>query len=391
MLVFIIIFWICLFLIIHSYIIFPLILSVLSRNKKINEINFNNKSDDLPTISILLAVYNEANVIEEKIHSTFKTNYPLNKIEFLIGSDASTDATNKLIENLRLRFPSIKLSLFAGRTGKSGIINQLADIANGEILLLTDANVFFNEETIFQLVKHFKNQKIGQVGANIINTIHKKEGISFQEKSYLKRENLIKFQEGLIWGCMIGAFGGCYAIRKKLFVKVPPNFLMDDFFISMNVLAEKFHAINELNAQCFEDVSNKIKEEFRRKVRISAGNFQNLNYYQHLLFKPFSGIAFCFFSHKVIRWITPFLLIILLFSTVYLSFYSNFYQITLLFFLISIFIPLIDSLLKTIHIHIRIIRFISHFYLMNLALMIGFFQYKKGVNTNVWKPTQRNQ
>src|SRR5690606_1843765 len=148
--------------------------------------------------------------------------------------------------------------------------------AKGEVFILTDANVFFTKDTIYQLVKHYKNPEVAQVGGNIINPEHKQDGISFQEKSYLSRENIIKYQEGIIWGCMIGAFGGCYSIRANYFVPVPPKFLVDDFYISMHVLEQNKKALNELDAHCYEDVSNKIKEEFRRKLRISAGNFQNL-------------------------------------------------------------------------------------------------------------------
>ena len=386
-----IVFWLSAVLIVHTYVFFPTLLKWLSRNKLNNKNCFGQNDNNLPTISILLAVYNEESVIEEKIVSTFDTDYPLHKIQFLIGSDWSTDNTEKIIRNYQEKFPQIELVVFEGRKGKSEIINELSDLARGEILLLTDANVFFDEHTIFQLVKHYKNEKIGQVGGNILNVLHKKEGISYQEKSYLQRENLMKYQEGIIWGSMIGAFGGCYSIRKKLFVKVPPTFLMDDFFISMNVLSNKFFAINELEAKCFEDVSNKITEEFRRKVRISAGNFQNLTYYKHLLWPPFSGVAFSFLSHKVIRWYTPFLIIILIFSNLILIGYSNFYLLSMFLILLSITVPLMDYALKYFHIHLKLFRFITHFYLMNLALLKGFIQYQKGVNTNVWKPTQRNQ
>lgn len=389
MIVFEILFFLSLILLFHSYVLFPIILSFFSINKKQNEIIYL-KSDDLPTVSILLAVYNEELVIEEKILSTFKTSYPINKIKFLIGSDASTDKTNEIIEKYKNQFP-IQLEVFPGRTGKSGIINKLADLADSEIFILTDANVFFNEETIYQLVKHYKNTDIAQVGGNIINPIVKKDGISYQEKSYLSRENLIKYQEGVIWGSMIGAFGGCYSIRATNYTPVPKNFLMDDFYISMSVFEKNKKAINELDAQCLEDVSNKIEEEFRRKVRISAGNFQNLNRYKALLWPPFTGLAFCFMSHKVLRWFGPLFLILSLVSALILSLQSNFYLYSALILCLMFVSPLIDKALKAMGLHIRILRFATHFILMNFALFKGLIWYMNGVESNVWKPTQRNQ
>ena len=375
----------------HSYIFFPFILDILSNGKAADNKIFDEDAKDLPTISILLAVYNEEKVIETKILSTFKTTYPIEKIEFLIGSDASLDATNKIITNLSRQYPGIKLIEFEGRTGKSAIINRLAELASNEIFVLTDANVFFKENTIYQLVKHYKKPEIALVGGNIINTHFKKDGISFQEKSYLSRENIIKYQEGLLWGSMIGAFGGCYSIRARSFSPVPKNFFMDDFYITMHVLESGFETINELDAQCYEDVSNKISEEFRRKVRISIGNFQNFGRYAHLLWPPWSGRSFAFFSHKVLRWMGPFLLLLLLFSSGILGIQTFFFRLLFAGQVLLMLAPIADALLKKLNIHVLLLRFISHFYLMNLALLIGFFKYIKGVESNVWKPTQRYQ
>lgn len=385
-----IIFWISLLCLLHTYIFFPLILQILAGKKKQNRFVYKDEAE-LPYVSILLAAYNEEKVIEQKIRSTFKTGYPLHKIEFLIGSDASTDLTNEIIEKYQKTFPQIKLVHFKGRTGKAGIINQLALQAKNDIFILTDANVFFKEDTIYQLVKHYKNQELAIVGGNIINEQVKKDGISVQEKTYLSRENIIKYQEGIIWGTMIGAFGGCYSIRAPFFAPVPPRFFMDDFYITMHVLEKGGKAINELDALCYEDVSNKISEEFRRKVRISIGNFQNLFRYKNLLWPPFSGLAFSFLSHKVLRWFGPLFIILMLISNLFLYEKSVFYKFSLILQLILLLLPFIDSLLKKINIHNFLLRFISHFYLMNLALLLGLFKFIKGVKSNVWTPTQRFQ
>ncbi len=387
-----IIFWISFLCLAHSYVLFPAILKMLAKNKKQNPyIYLPENASELPEISILLAVYNEEKVIEQKILSTFKTSYPLHKIEFLIGSDASTDKTNEIIQKYQQQFPQIKLVNFAGRTGKSGIINQLAAQAKNDIFILTDANVFFKEDTIYQLVKHYKNEKIALVGGNILNIRFKKDGISLQEKSYLDRENKIKYEEGILWGSMVGAFGGCYSIRKKYYSPVPPKFFMDDFYITMHALENGGSAINELDALCYEDVSNKISEEFRRKVRISIGNFQNLARFKKLLLPPWRGLGFAFLSHKVLRWLGPFFIILMLVSSGIIAIHNTFYQILFFAQLLAMFVPIADTLLKRININVILLRFVSHFYLMNLALLIGFFKYARGVKSNIWKPTQRYQ
>ncbi len=384
-----ILFWLSMACMFHTYLLFPAILELLGKGRTQNK-DIYSLEEELPKVTILLAAYNEEKVIEQKIKSTFNTGYPLDRIEFLIGSDASTDGTNGIVRKYSQQYPQLKLFEFGGRTGKAGIINQLAARATNKILILTDANVFFKQDTIYHLSKHYKNEKVSLVGGNILNVRVKKDGISVQEKAYLNRENRIKYYEGIIWGTMIGAFGGCYSVRKSHYAPVPPKFFMDDFYITMNVLEKKGKTINELEATCYEDVSNKITEEFRRKWRISIGNFQNLGRYKHLLWH-FNGLAFCFWSHKVLRWLGPFFLLLMLISAGVLATQTLFYLAVLLAQIGLMLLPLLDWLLKKLNLHILWLRFISHFYLMNLALLIGFFKFINGVKSNVWTPTQRYQ
>lgn len=385
------VFWMTVLLILHTYVLFPLILKLVAERKSPNQIIYAQEDTDLPEVAIIMAVHNEQAVIAKKIDIVFDSDYPSDKIHFYIGSDNSSDLTNPIIREYQQQYSNLHLTEFETRTGKAGIINSLVESAKQEILILTDANVLFDRETIYALVKHYKNPDIALVGGNILNQEYRREGISYQEKKYLERENIIKYHEGLIWGTMIGAFGGLYSIRKSFFAPVPHNFLVDDFYITMNALARGKFAINELSAVSYEDVSNKLSEEFRRKIRISAGNFQNLSVYKKLLWPPFTGLAFSFFSHKVLRWITPFLLIINIFCNIILLDYHIIYQIALIGQILFLCIPVIDILLKRIAINFRLFRFISHFYSMNLALLIGFIKYSTGIKTNIWRPTERNQ
>lgn len=383
-------FWVCLISIVHSYLIYPIILKFASVHKRGNTTIYAEDSPDLPTISIVMAAYNEERVLEEKIKSIFDATYPLSKVSVYIGSDNSSDSTNEIATRYAIRYPNLFLTEFKSRQGKANIINKLSQEAQGEILILTDANVFFTPTLFYQLVKHFRNSNVGIVGANIINTNLQKSGISIQEKTYLTNENILKYREGVLWGAMIGAFGGCYAIRKTIYTPVPKNFFMDDFFITMAVLQQKYLTLNELDALCYEDVSNAIDEEYRRKVRISIGNFQNLTYFRKLLWPPFSSTAFAFMSHKVLRWLTPFMLIIALFSNILLL-PGKFYIFTLVIQSVLLTLPIIDYLFKKIGLHIVPLRFVTHFYSMNIALLHGFFKYYKGVKSNVWQPTKRFQ
>ncbi len=388
MLIWQIIFWFCVLCLVHSYIFYPLILNILAASKKrpVPEISTQHQ----PMVSVIMSVYNEEKVLEKKIRTVFTTQYPLDKLELVIGSDGSTDNTNTIIENFIKEGFNIQFKKFGGRSGKSNIINALIPEVKGEIYILTDANILFDENTIPFLVRHFTDEKVGLVGANVINTGLQKEGISFQEETYIRRENKIKYQEGLIWGTMMGAFGACYAIRAELFRVIPQNFLMEDFYITLGVISSKKLSISDPEAKVYEDVSNLVQEEFKRKIRISAGNFQNLGVFYGLLKNPFSGAGFSFLSHKVLRWKGPFFLILALIAGAFLFEQNLFYRILFFLQLIGFISPLIDKLFSSVNIHNFALRLIAYFYMMNLALLLGFIKWMKGIRTNTWNPTQRN-
>lgn len=383
-----ILFWLSVFMVFHSYVLFPFILKVKAgkRNMEFPIL----KEEERPFISILVSAFNEEAVIEEKIESVFKSDYPQEKFELLIGSDNSTDKTNEIVENLALKYPNLIFKPYHSRRGKQNVVNDLFQLSKGSILILTDANVIFDINTISEIARAFKNPEVGLVDTNMINRGLKKEGISHQEKAYISREVMIKQHESVVWGSMMGPFGGCYAIRHEDYSKVPSNALVDDFYINMKIFEKGKKAVNNLNARVFEDVSNDLKIEMLRKIRIATGNFQNLKWFRHLLWPMNNGIAFTFLSHKVLRWLGPFFLIIAFVSSLFLMEFPL-YQLALALQFLGFLVPLIDSVLRKLNIHNKLLRFITHFYSMNLALLIGFFRFTRGVKSGVWKVTKRNQ
>lgn len=380
------VFCLSVFTVFYSYVLFPLLLRIIAYKKSFKFSQNQNENG----VSVLISAFNEESVIAEKIRSIFASDFASDKIEILIGSDSSTDRTEMIVKEIMLKEPRIRFFDYKVRRGKPSVINDLVKEAKFPFVILTDANVYFEKNTINKLIRHFNDAKVGLVGANILNVGMRSDGISIQEKSYIQRENLIKYNEGLIWGTMMGPFGGCYMIRKELYDEVPADSLVDDFYISMRILEKKFLCRNELMAICYEDVPNEIKEEFRRKARISAGNFQNLARFKHFLLNPFTAAGFCFISHKLIRWITP---IFLLTSLVSLFFLIPFHPIFLFFFigeLLLLLAPLLDLFLKKIGLHFKLIRFIAYFSYMNLALIKGYISFRKGIKSGVWIPTKRS-
>ncbi len=385
-----IIFWLAVISIIHSYLLFPLLLILLASFRKPNDVVYGS-DEELPFVSILMAVHNEELVLVKKLRSVFNSEYPEDRFEMLVGSDHSTDRSNEILRIYSNDCKSLRFYSFDERQGKPAIINSLYKEAKGEILILTDANVFFRKDTIFQLVKHFENKKIGLVAGNIVNSRTTTDGVSIPEWTFLSREIRTKYNEGRIWGATIGAEGGCYAIRNELFNPVPKGFAVDDFYITMKVLEKRYDCILELEAVGYENVSNSMAEAFRRKIRISSGNFQNLRTFKRLLWPPWTGRAFSFFSHKVLRWFGPFFLLTILLTNILIGTDHIIYLITLITQLSLFTLLIIDFLLRKIRFHIVLLRFITHFFSMNLALLLGFFKFLKRSETDVWEPTKRTK
>lgn len=346
-----------------------------------------------------MSVYNEEKVIEKKLESLLRQAYPSEKMQIFVGSDHSSDLTDKLLAAAGARFHNLHFFPFRRRRGKPGVINELAGIAldrRGEradhILIITDANVMLTPHTIHHLAKHFRNQHIAIVDAHMIHTGMREAGISRAENTYISSEVQLKHREGVLWGKMIGPFGGCYALRSTFFTEVPPRYLVDDFYIAMRAFERGGDAISEPEAVCYEAVSHEIYEEYRRKSRISAGNFQNLLTFRRLWWPPLQPLSFAFFSHKVLRWLGPFFLLLIFLSSGLLAWSGNlFYRILFLFLTaVMIFIPVTDLFLNKLNINILSLRGLRYFLMMNLALLEGFFKFIKGIKSNVWEPPKRH-
>ncbi len=390
-----IIFWACILGLIHTYFIFPFLTKQFRKGKTLSK-----PQGELPFATVLMAAHNEESVLDEKLNSLVQQDYPKDKFEIRVGSDCSTDRTIEILENFSKEYPSLSYHDFRERQGKPGIINRLFNEATSihgkgqnHIIIITDASVMLRSDVISKLAHRFLEPEIGLVDTRMVNKGLAKEGISKSEDQYISGEVSLKHAEGERWGLMMGPFGGCYAVRSDLFTPVPDTYLVDDFFIALGVLDKGAKTVSELGAICTEEVSHKMSEEFRRKKRISAGNFQNLSHYKHLLSPKRGKLAYVFLSHKVLRWFGPFFVIFGFISCGILAGTGNLLYLPLfiLYIFLMVDIPILDFLLQKIGIHVRLLRSIRYFFIMNLALLAGFFQYLKGIKSNVWQPTERNR
>jgi cellulose synthase/poly-beta-1,6-N-acetylglucosamine synthase-like glycosyltransferase len=363
--------------ILHTYLFFPFLMSIISKIPQ-------EFSGDIPPLkaAILMSVYNEEQVIKRKMDSMLNTKYPLELLEIWVGSDCSSDKTDEILMEYAQNFSNVHFIRFNERTGKPQIINQLQKQVQADILILTDADTIFHLDTISELIRPFNNTKIGGVQALFISTAPPNKDVSYQEVAYNNREVMIKRGESRL-GCVIGAYGACYALRNDLYVPVPKNFIVDDFFLFMNVLKKGFYTVVNEKAICEMEISGDSKIEFQRKIRIGSGNFQNFFYFKSF-WLPFTITSWVYWSHKVLRWFTPFFLAQLLLCNIYILKLNSMFITSFVLQLIIYFIGFIDSFLEKISIQFNFFRFIKHFLFMNFALFLGFIKFVNGIPKSSW-------
>lgn len=344
-----------------------------------------------------MAAFNEEIILEKKLESIYAQTIDMNRVSVYLGSDDSTDRTNEIIETSSRKYSNIKCHIAAHRLGKPALINTLAEMAISDhgdndmhVFIITDANVILHPDAITKMIQHFRNTEIGLVDAHMIYRDIDNHGISKPENTYLNTEVKLKHGESILWQKMIGPFGGCYAVRSDLYTPVPSHHLVDDFYIAMSVFDQGKLAINDLSAICYEDVSHSIAQEYKRKKRISSGNWQNLRSFIHLC-NPFSSLGFALISHKVLRWVGPILLLVMMITSLILFLAGSvLFKVMFVGILITLVgIPIMDKLLASIHIHFTLFRSIRYFSLMNVAVFHGLFEYIRGIDSGIWQPTQR--
>lgn len=300
------IFWIGLFLVFYTYVLYSGLLFLLARYKKPK---FKSNGEYFPTVTMIIPAYNEEAIIRQKMDNCRRLEYPEGKLEILIGSDGSTDNTNQLIEQYAP--PNVKLLSFTENRGKSKVLTDLVAHAKGEILVFSDANTIFNPHAISTLVHHFSQSGVGAVCGRLILINPNGNVGGWGEARYWKYENIIKKLEGEV-SSTIGATGGIYAIRRNLFPTLPVDRqISDDLVISLLIIDRGYKVLFEKEAIAVEATTRSFQEEFNRKKRIGVCNFQALPLIANCLNPQKGFVAFALWSHKILRWFAPLILIVL--------------------------------------------------------------------------------
>ena len=277
-----------------------------------------------PTVSLIIPAHNEAKDIRVKLENTLSLDYPAGKLEILVVSDGSIDGT---VEIAREFEPSgVKVLAFRQRRGKTAAINDAAATASGEVICLCDANVMFKPDALKTLVARLGNPRIGAVTGDVRIASHE-SNFGHGESSYYCLERCLQLAESHV-GSLMGVDGGMYVLRKELFEATPEDTILDDFVISMRVIRRGYRVVYEPDAVAHENGTPAAKQEWRRRVRVSAGSVQSLKRRE---WPPITRPVelWQYVSHKALRWMSPLLLLTLLVSNVLVVRAGWFYQVTL--------------------------------------------------------------
>jgi len=376
-------FWLAISAIVYTYALYPFLVQVLARVFKKKETDARFADHELPSVGIIIPVYNEEKVIAQKMKNLQALAYPWEKLTFYFGSDQSSDASESIIEGFN--DPRVRLWVAPARMGKTGIVNALAQQIAETIIFFTDANTMHHPDSLKTLVQHFTDPQVGGVAGHInhVTTIENE----LAEKNYRDFESRQKNAESQLHST-ISAFGGFYTIRRELFKPIPENaYSNDDVLIPMNVIKQGFRMKFDTHAVSQEEMSDDFSIEFRRRIRIGAGNYQALIWLISF-FNPMRGWpSFCFLSHKVGRWLSPFFMIVAYGSLIVLAIADTqgvLYRPLCAMSSVLLFFILISPLIK-----MRMLYNLFYFLAMHIALFLGFFRYIRGIRSAAWGRTER--
>jgi len=385
--------WVCVGLVAYNYVGYPLLLFVLAELSQVKAdflylIGRRSRRCALPAqyvprVALLTSVYNEESVIQAKVKNALEIDYEPDRLEFLVGLDAPTDSTGDLLS--QIGSTQLRVFRFHARRGKLAVLCDLAERSSAEILVFTDANTMLERNCIRNLIRHFADPEVGAVSGEEVR-LSRQGTQSSAELLYWRYESALKLLESRL-NCSLGANGALYAVRRGLF-HPRKNSFVEDFQIPLEIRSQGHRVIYDPEAAGSEDLPATLSAQFERRARIAAGSFQTLFGNPHFL-NPLKGLpTFAYLSHKVLRWITPLLLLVTLFCNFLLSarpFYGGLLVAQSLFYVAA----LMGYWRKSRAGHAGLWSLPFYFCAINLPLLVGMLRYFSGRQNIAWKVTPR--
>ena len=307
---------ILIFLLLYTYVGYPFLISMLARviHKDVSKKNI------IPTVSMIIAAHNEEACIRRKLQNSLGLNYPADKLEIIVASDCSTDNTNTIVREFREQ--GVKLCEQRERLGKTAAQIEAVRMAHGDILVFSDASTIYDKDALKELVRNFHDVNIGCVGGRVVLSSDGKETYPKDKNVVIDLEHTIRAAESYLFStCVVS---GCiYAVRKKYYREINYR-IADDIGVPLDILIRGYKVVFEPNAIGYEDVTEHSINLQRNVRTINQGwvALELLNFFGSFARNParFLYVSFILFSHKVLRWLTFVILLVLLVFNVIIVF-----------------------------------------------------------------------
>lgn len=364
---------------IYTFFVFPLLLALRAWLFP----RPHGESDVLPTVSILIACHNEEANIERKLHNVLALDYPAERLQVIVISDGSTDDT----EHIVARFADRVTLLALPRRGKAVALNEAVRVAHGEILVFTDANSMFDPAAIRALVRPFGDPQVGGVaGDQRYDKTDAASNIQEGERRYWSFDRWLKRAQSRA-GSVTSATGAIYAIRRDLFETVPGG-VTDDFFISTQVVARGYRLVFAEGAIAREPVSDTAAAEFKRKVRLMTRGLRGVAEMKRLLNPVRYGFySLQLFSHKVLRRLNVFSLIVLAVTSPLLWQHHIVFQIATILQVTFYAMAAAAQLTRASQLRmLKLFRLPAFFVMANVAAFVAAVNVARGKKIELWTP-----
>ena len=273
-----------------------------------------------PPVTVLIAAHNEAAVIAARIENCLALDYPADLLEIVVASDGSTDAT---VEEAR-RFqgpgragPSVTVVAYPWRRGKPSVLSDTIPSCRGDIVVLADARQRYEPDAVRRLVENFADPEVGAVSGELCLVNDAGVAVGEGVGAYWRYEKLIRRSESA-FASTVGATGAIYAIRRRLFEPIPADTLLDDVVIPVRIARRGFRVVFDSRARAWDAAAATARQEYTRKVRTIAGVIQ-LFVREPWLVLPGHRLWLQAVSHKLLRLAAPFLMMLVLGTSLMLA------------------------------------------------------------------------
>jgi cellulose synthase/poly-beta-1,6-N-acetylglucosamine synthase-like glycosyltransferase len=387
-------FWILLFVVVYTYVGYGILLYLIIKIRRLFNIGGEVVIDAgyEPEVTLFIAAYNEKNYVENKMNNSLELDYPKEKLNIVWVTDGSDDGTPDLLKG----YPNTTVHHLDARNGKIGAMNRGMEFVKTPIVIFSDANTNLGKESVRRIVNLFSNPTVGCVSGEK-RIVNKQSDVASGagEGLYWKYESALKKWDAELYS-VVGAAGELFAIRTELYRHVEKDTLLDDFIISLRVAQDGYTIQYDPKAYAIETASANVKEELKRKIRISAGGIQAIVRLKSLLniFK-YGTLSFQYISHRVLRWtLSPLCLVLLIPSLFVLAYHDgilNFGLYTILFWLQLLFYAaaLVGWFMENRSTRIKILFIPYYFFIMNVSVILGFFRYINKTQSVNWERAKR--